>query len=70
VPPSNWPAGAQGGTLSCRSGAALSFVSCIRLFGAVVDHRNSIVSKTRRASALTSAGVASVTFADTMAMTA
>jgi hypothetical protein len=25
--------GAQGGTLPCRSGAALSFVSCIRLFG-------------------------------------
>ena len=33
VPPSVSPAGAQGGTLSCRSGAALSFVSCIRLFG-------------------------------------
>jgi hypothetical protein len=33
VPPSVLPAGAQGGTLSCRSGAALSFVSCIRLFG-------------------------------------
>jgi hypothetical protein len=33
VPPSIPPAGAQGGTLSCRSGAALSFVSCIRLLG-------------------------------------
>jgi hypothetical protein len=32
VPPSILPAGAQGGTLSCRTGAALSFVSCIRLF--------------------------------------
>jgi hypothetical protein len=32
VPPSISPAGAQGGTLTCRSGAALSFVSCIRLF--------------------------------------
>src|SRR5512139_4159097 len=38
VPPSILPAGAQGGTLSCRSGAALSFVSCIRLFGNVVEH--------------------------------
>jgi hypothetical protein len=33
VPPSIWPAGAQGGTSACRTGAALSFVSCIRLFG-------------------------------------
>jgi hypothetical protein len=33
VPPPVSPAGAQGGTLSCRSGAALSFVSCIRLLG-------------------------------------
>jgi hypothetical protein len=32
VPPSKWPAGAQGGTLACHTGAALSFVSCIRLF--------------------------------------
>ena len=36
MPPSIWPAGAQGGTSACRSGAALSFVSCIRLFGGVV----------------------------------
>jgi hypothetical protein len=33
VPASVPAARAQGGTLSCRSGAALSFVSCIRLFG-------------------------------------
>jgi hypothetical protein len=33
VPPSIWPAGAQGGTSARRTGAALSFVSCIRLFG-------------------------------------
>ena len=33
VPPSVPPAGAQGGTSACRTGAALSFVSCIRLFG-------------------------------------
>jgi hypothetical protein len=33
VPPSVWPAGAQGGTLACSTGAALSFVSCIRLLG-------------------------------------
>jgi hypothetical protein len=33
VPPSILPAGAQGGTSACRTGAALSFVSCIRLFG-------------------------------------
>jgi hypothetical protein len=39
VPPSIWPAGAQGGTLSCRSGAALSFVSCIRLFGSPLPPR-------------------------------
>ena len=32
VPPSVSPAVAQGGTLSRRSGAALSFVSCIALF--------------------------------------
>jgi len=32
VPPSVWPAGAQGGTSACHTGAALSFVSCIRLF--------------------------------------
>ena len=31
VPPSVWPAGAQGGTSACNTGAALSFVSCIRL---------------------------------------
>jgi hypothetical protein len=31
VPPSIWPAGAQGGTSACSTGAALSFVSCIRL---------------------------------------
>ena len=33
VPPPVWPAGAQGGTSACHTGAALSFVSCIRLFG-------------------------------------
>ena len=33
VPPSISPAGAQGGTSACSTGAALSFVSCIRLFG-------------------------------------
>jgi hypothetical protein len=33
VPPSVQPAGAQGGTSARRTGAALSFVSCIRLFG-------------------------------------
>jgi hypothetical protein len=33
VTPPVSPAGAQGGTLPCRSGAALSFVSCIRLLG-------------------------------------
>ena len=33
VPPSVWPAGAQGGTSARHSGAALSFGSCIRLFG-------------------------------------
>jgi hypothetical protein len=32
VPPSVSPAGAQGGTSARSSGAALSFVSCIRLF--------------------------------------
>jgi hypothetical protein len=32
VPPSIRPAGAQGGTSTCSTGAALSFVSCIRLF--------------------------------------
>jgi hypothetical protein len=32
VPPPVWPAGAQGGTSACRTGAALSFVSFIRLF--------------------------------------
>jgi hypothetical protein len=32
VPPSIGPAGAQGGTSACHTGAALSFVSCIRLF--------------------------------------
>ena len=32
MPPSKVPAGAQGGTLYARPGAALSFVSCIRLF--------------------------------------
>jgi hypothetical protein len=36
VPPSISPAGAQGGTSACHTGAALSFVSCIRLFDAVV----------------------------------
>jgi len=33
VPPSVSPAGAQGGTSACSTGAALSFVSCIALFG-------------------------------------
>jgi hypothetical protein len=33
VPPSVQPAGAQGGTSACSTGAALSFVSCIRSFG-------------------------------------
>jgi hypothetical protein len=33
VPPSVPAAGAQGGTSARRTGAALSFVSCIRLFG-------------------------------------
>jgi hypothetical protein len=33
VPPSNSPAGAQGGTSARSTGAALSFVSCIRLLG-------------------------------------
>ena len=33
VPPSILPAGAQGGTSARRTGAALTFVSCIRLFG-------------------------------------
>jgi hypothetical protein len=32
VPASVLAARARGGTLSCRSGAATSFVSCIRLF--------------------------------------
>ena len=31
MPPPILPAGAQGGTSACRSGAALSFVSCIAL---------------------------------------
>ena len=33
VPPSIRPAGAQGGTSARSTGAALSFVSCIRLLG-------------------------------------
>ncbi len=33
VPPLVSPAGAQGGTSARRTGAALSFVSCIRLLG-------------------------------------
>jgi hypothetical protein len=36
VPPSISPAGAQGGTSGCHTGAALSFVSCIRLLGGPV----------------------------------
>jgi hypothetical protein len=36
VPPPIQPAGAQGGTSACRTGAALSFVSCIRLFDGLV----------------------------------
>jgi hypothetical protein len=35
VPPSVQPTGAQGGTSACHTGAALSFVSCIRLFDRV-----------------------------------
>jgi hypothetical protein len=42
VPPSNWPAGAQGGTSVRRSGAALSFVSCIRLLGGLVAVSNHV----------------------------
>ena len=33
MPPTILPAGAQGGTSACSTGAALSFVSCIALFG-------------------------------------
>jgi hypothetical protein len=40
LPPPNWPAGAQGGTSACRTGAALSFVSCIRLFDRVIRSPN------------------------------
>jgi len=36
VPPSVLPAGAQGGTSACHTGAALSFVSCIRLFDSLI----------------------------------
>ena len=39
VPPSILPAGAQGGTSARRSGAALSFVSCIRLLGSPLFER-------------------------------
>jgi hypothetical protein len=39
VPPSISAAGAQGGTSACSTGAALSFVSCIRLFGDVIHPR-------------------------------
>jgi hypothetical protein len=38
VPPSVSPAGAQGGTSARRTGAALSFVSCIRLLGCRTHH--------------------------------
>jgi hypothetical protein len=43
VPPFILPAGAQGGTSACRTGAALSFVSCIRLFGDVMFSAMSVV---------------------------
>ncbi len=39
VPPSSPPAGAQGGTSARHTGAALSFVSCIRLFGGAAFER-------------------------------
>jgi hypothetical protein len=39
VPPSIPPAGAQGGTSARSTGAALSFVSCIRLFGGLTSQR-------------------------------
>ena len=35
MPPSILPAGAQGGTSASSTGAALRFVSCIRLLGCV-----------------------------------
>ncbi len=38
MPPSALPAGAQGGTSARSTGAALSFVSCIRLLGGML-HR-------------------------------
>jgi hypothetical protein len=44
VPPSSWPAGAQGGTSACSTGAALSFVSCIALFGSSFALRRSPLS--------------------------
>ena len=39
MPPSIPPAGAQGGTSARSSGAALSFVSCIRLLGVLLALR-------------------------------
>ena len=44
VPPSIPPAGAQGGTSACRTGAALSFVSCIRLFDAAAHSLLGVIS--------------------------
>src|SRR5512134_2429388 len=46
VPPSVSPAGAQGGTSACSTGAALSFVSCIRLLGSPVLHSSAAVLAT------------------------
>ncbi len=37
MPPYVSTAGAQGGTSARRTGAALSFVSCIRLLGVTLD---------------------------------
>jgi hypothetical protein len=44
VPPSISPAGAQGGTSACSTGAALSFVSCIRLFDGLVRSPHHVVT--------------------------
>ena len=46
VPPSVLPAGAQGGTSACSTGAALSFVSCICLLGDVATPSTSRPSAT------------------------
>ena len=47
VPPSIWPAGAQGGTSACRTGAALSFVGCIRLLDGARPAPHPIVPASR-----------------------